>query len=535
MKNRLIKPIDQELSEYLRDESRAVGTAGSISFPRCLEEVINVIKELYDQDIPVTIQGARTGLAGGAVPLGGHVMNLSRMNAVSGMEIGEDGRFTVRCEAGVVLSQLNKMIESRKFDLSKWNKDSREAYKVFLNAEEQFFSPDPTEASATIGGMVANNASGARSYLYGSTRDHVIALKIVLFNGDTLSLRRGQHFASGRNLSILSDQGYRFDTALPTYKMPETKNASGYYIEDDMDAIDLFIGSGGTLGIITEIEVGLLPAPKVIWGVNFCFAEEKQAIRFVETVRSQVDNIASLEFYDGFALAILRNQKEENPAFAKLRPVEKRINSVIYVELHCDDEEAALKNLVQLADKMKESRGDAKDTLVARTVSDRDSLYFFRHAVPESVNMLIDNRRKVNPVIKKLAADMAVPDRYLSDIMELYRTMLKQYDLEAAIWGHIGDNHLHVNILPRDASDYEKGQALYRKWSSMVSKFGGAVSAEHGIGKLKTDQLKLMYGEKHIEEMRMLKKVFDPHELLCPGNFFEIRKNGRIDCGGEDL
>lgn len=535
MNNRLIKPIDQELSEYLRDESRAVGTAGSISFPRSRHDVITIIKELYDQDIPITIQGARTGLAGGAVPLGGHIMNLSKMNAVTGMGIREDGRFTIRCEAGVVLSQLNKMIESRKFDLSKWDKESREAYQAFLNADEQFFSPDPTEASATIGGMVANNASGARSYLYGSTRDHVTALKIVLFNGHTLSLCRGQHFASGRNLSVLSDQGYRFNAALPTYMMPETKNASGYYIEDDMDAIDLFIGSGGTLGIITEIEVELLPAPKVIWGVNFCFTEEKQAIRFVETIRSKVDHIASLEFYDGFALEILRKQKEENPAFAKLRPVDKRINSVIYVELHCDDEETVLKNLVELATKMKESGGDDKNTLVARTGFDRDSLYFFRHAVPESVNMLIDHRRKVNPIIKKLAADMAVPDRYLTDMMELYRTMLKQYELEAAIWGHIGDNHLHVNILPRDASDYERGQALYRKWSSMVSEYGGAVSAEHGIGKLKTDQLKLMYGEKHIEEMRMLKKVFDPRELLCPGNFFEIRKNKSIGCGGEDL
>lgn len=528
MKSSLIKPIEQEFCEYLRDESRAIGSAESISFPQNQTEVIEIISEMYAKGIPVTIQGARTGLAAGAVPFSGHVLNLSRMNRISGIRCSEDGRFYITCEAGTVLSQLNKAIESRKFNALKWSEESKAAFQKFLDVKEQFFSPDPTEASATLGGMVANNASGARSYLYGSTRDYVSALKVVLYDGDTLSLRRGHVYAKGRALNLVTDQRNGIKTALPTYIMPITKNTAGYFVEDNMDAIDLFIGSGGTLGIITEIELELLPKPNVIWGVNCCFVEEKFAISFVEAIRTQIKNTAALEFYDGSSLEILRRQKEENPAFAKLRTVDKRINSVIYVELHCESETGAIEDLIEIASAMVKCGGKEADTFVARTEADRDSLYFFRHAIPESVNMIIDQRRKENPTIKKLAADMSVPDQYLTDIMEMYRSTLKKSNLESAIWGHIGDNHLHVNILPKTTRDYEKGKALYQRWSSEVSKQGGAVSAEHGIGKLKIDQLALMYGEGHMEEMKMLKRAFDPKGLLCPGNFFTLDNVGEV-------
>lgn len=526
MRNRLIKPVDQDYYEYLRDESRAMGSAESISFPKSPSDVISIVQEMNVKGIPITIQGARTGLAAGAVPYGGHILNLSGMDRVLGMRCSQEGRFYVTCEAGVVLSRLNKMIESRKFNIANWNSVSKAALQELADAKEQFFSPDPTETSATIGGMVANNASGARSYLYGSTRDHVTALRVILCNGETLFLQRGDIFARGRTISIMTEQGNNIEVKLPSYIMPKTKNAAGYFIEDGMDAIDLFIGSGGTLGIITEIELELLPKPAVIWGVNCCFEEEKCAIGFVQTVRTKMKNIAALEFYDGSSLEVLRRQKAENPAFSKLRTVDKRISSVIYVELHCENEACAIENLREIAAQMQISDAKIEDTFVARTESDLDSLYFFRHAIPESVNMLIDQRRKDNPVIRKLAADMSVPDRYLADIMKMYRSALEKNNLESAIWGHIGDNHLHVNILPKSTVDYEKGKALYQKWSSEVSRYGGAVSAEHGIGKLKIDQLALMYGAEHIEEMRKLKVAFDPKGLLCPGNFFTIEGGG---------
>jgi len=520
MENSLIKSINEEFSEYLKDESRMIGTAESISFPKSEEEVVKIINEVYSKGIPITFQGARTGLSAGAVPQTGHIMNLSRMNSINGMRRDEKGNFYLTCQAGTILSQLRKQIEGRKFDISNWTIASKKAFEEFCNAPEHFFSPDPTESSATIGGMVACNASGARSYLYGPTRKYVTAVKIVLYNGDTLSIRRGEVFANGRHLKLVTDQGHRINAVLPGYQMPKTKNASGYYIENDMDAIDLFIGSDGTLGIITEIEIKLLPLPKIMWGISCCFEKESAAIEFVIALREQIKDIAAIEFFDENSLNILRIQKDENPAFSKLLPIEKRINTIIYIELHCENEKLAVENLVKIARLINESGGNEEDTFVARNDTDRDNLYFFRHAVPESVNMLIDKRKKKDPVITKLGTDMSVPDEYLKHIINMYRSMLKDYGLESAIWGHIGNNHLHVNILPNNEEEYKKGKALYNEWAANITRLGGAVSAEHGVGKLKANYLTVMYGEKHINEMAALKAVFDPKGLLCAGNMF---------------
>lgn len=134
--------------------------------------------------------------------------------------------------------------------------------------------------------------------------------------------------------------------------------------------------------------------------------------------------------------------------------------------------------------------------------------------------MLIDERKKVDPIITKLGADMSVPDRYLKEVVHLYRSGLAEYGLETAIWGHIGNNHLHVNILPRDGEDYRKGKELYAKWAEEITKMGGAVSAEHGVGKIKRDFLTVMYGKKHIWEMAQMKKILDPDYIFGRGNLF---------------
>ncbi len=520
MKSSLLKPMNEEYSEYLRDESRVTGSAESISFPKTQQDVINIINKLYPKGIPITVQGSRTGLAAGAVPKGGHIMNLSKMNSVTGMRRDEEGNFYIGLQAGTILSQLRKQIEGKKFDVSKWSADSKKIFSEFCESPEQFFSPDPTESSATIGGMVACNASGARSYLYGPTRNHITGLKIVLYSGQVLSIRRGEVFANGRTLHLVSDQGEGFTLQLPSYVMPKTKNASGYYIAENMDAIDLFIGSDGTLGIITDIEIKLLPLPEIMWGVSCFFEDQKNAVEFVIALREQLNNIASMEFFDGDALAILRKQKNNNPAFSKLLDIEKKMNASVYIELHCKDEELAIKNLTKVGQLMKESGGCEQDTWVARNDVDRDSLLFFRHAVPESVNMLIDERKKKDPVITKLGTDMSVPNHYLHHIMNMYYSMLNEQGLQSAVWGHIGDNHLHVNILPRNEADYKKGKELYAEWATRISKLGGAVSAEHGVGKLKANFLTVMYGQNHIDEMAALKATFDPKGLLGSGNMF---------------
>lgn len=287
-----------------------------------------------------------------------------------------------------------------------------------------------------------------------------------------------------------------------------------------MDAIDLFIGSDGTLGVITEIELELSPAPAVVWGVSCFFTDEEQALDFTVRARAELACVAALEFFDADALAILRRQRVESTAFSGLPVVPEQAACCLYVELRCDDEQAAYEELYRLGAVLEACGGSEELTWVGRTAIDREQQRFFRHAVPESVNMLIDERRKVDPTITKLGSDMSVPNERLHDVVRMYRETLHAEGLQTAIWGHIGDNHLHVNVLPRDAGDYARGKGLYRRWAQTVSEMGGAVSAEHGVGKLKRDFLWAMYGEGHVREMARAKCQLDPCGQLGRGTLF---------------
>ena len=256
-----IKPFTDEFEEYGRDESRSSGEASSISFPTSEDEVRAILRQLHAERVSVTVQGARTGLAAGAVPHGGHILNTSRTNRYLGLRRDEQGRFLLRVEPGVVLSELRKQLGKKVLPTAGWDQASLKAYEEFQDAPEQFFPTDPTEASACLGGMAACNASGARSYAYGPMRPHITGLHVALTDGDLVELQRGEVFAQGRRLSLVTVQGRTLELDLPAYTMPKTKNASGYFVADDMDAIDLFIGACGTLGVITELEIALQPAP----------------------------------------------------------------------------------------------------------------------------------------------------------------------------------------------------------------------------------------------------------------------------------
>lgn len=367
---------------------------------------------------------------------------------------------------------------------------------------------------------MACNASGARSYGYGPVRPHVSALRVVLADGDVVALRRGETRAHGRLLRLVTEAGRSLSLDLPTYEMPHTKNASGYYVADDMDALDLFVGSDGTLGAVTEVELALMPAPAVVWGVSCFFETEAAALDFTVAVRPALAHAAAIEYFDAGALSILRSQRENSAAFASLPAVEGRFACCVYVELDCDDEDEACAELYAIGDAVRAVGADEADTWVARTDVDRECQRFFRHAVPESVNMLVDERRRTNPAITKLGSDMSVPDERLHDVIELYRTTLAEAGLQSAAWGHIGNNHLHVNVLPRGDADFAAGKELFCSWAAEVTRMGGAVSAEHGVGKIKRGFLETMYGPEHVREMARLKRELDSAGQLGRGNLF---------------
>ncbi len=515
-----IRPFTAEYEEYRRDESRSVGEADSISFPTSEDEAREVLRELHASGAPVTVQGARTGLAAGAVPHGGHVLNVSRMTRYLGMRQDADGAFYLTMEPGVVLSELRKHLAAKNLAHAGWDEASLAALEAFEAAPEQFFPTDPTEASACMGGIVACNASGARSYKYGPARPHVTALHVALADGDLLVLHRGEQFANGRRLDLVTESGRELSLDLPTYTMPATKNASGYYVADGMDAIDLFIGACGTLGVITQIEVALMPAPAVVWGVSCFFASEAAALDFTEKARPALTRAAAVEYFDEGALNILRRQREASTAFSALPRLADDAAVCVYVELDCESEEEATAELYRLGEVLEATGGSEASTWVARTEVDRECQRFFRHAVPESVNMLIDERRRTDPTITKLGSDMSVPDAHLHDVFSLYRRTLAEAGLESAAWGHIGNNHIHVNVLPRDAADHRAGGELFAGWAAEVTAMGGAVSAEHGVGKLKAGFLATMYGPAHIAESARLKAQLDPAGQLGRGNLF---------------
>ncbi len=518
----LHKPMGDEYRDYLFDESRRIGCADSISFPGSENDIIEQLAWAREDGIPVTVQCGLTGIAGGATPNGGHILNLSRMDRVLGMRRDNDGAFFVTVEPGHKLSVLRAKLANKEFDSDGWSLDSKNALAAFCeDARVWVFPPDLTEASACIGGVVANNGSGARSFKYGPARPHVSALRIILIDGDFITIKRGDHFATGRSFALTTDGGNTLRGELPTYAMPDVKNAAGFYAKDDMDLIDMFVGSEGVLGIFSEIELRLSPAPLTAWGITSFFPGEKQALDYVVKVRDNISESAAIEFFSSEALLLLRRMRAENAAFEELPDLHDEWHTAVYVELHGDDAVGLEAALESLSGHIEACGGDPDATWFAESAHDIERFKGVRHAVPEAVNLLIGERKKELPELTKLGTDLSVPDDQLHAVMGMYHDDLNKAGLEYVIFGHVGNNHLHVNILPGTIDQYKQGKLLYLEWARRVVEMGGSVSAEHGIGKLKTEMLKTMYGDNGIEEMRTVKRIFDPDGRLNRDTLFE--------------
>lgn len=516
--------------EYLRDESRQTGTAESIIFPKTEEEIITSVKECYLNNTPITTQGARTGLAASAVPFGGHIINLCRMNKVTGAryEVEQD-RFFLKVQPGVLLAEVRKYLLNKSFITTNLDEESTNALNQ-IKKGEWFYSTDPTETSASIGGMAACNASGAKSFRYGSTRDHVESIRVVLSDGDILSLKRGLSYAVDGKFSLTTENGKIISGNLPEYKMPDVKkNTSGYYNKPNMDMIDLFIGSDGTLGIITEIEIELCRTQTSDWGVTIFMPDEEKALNLVRALRGEKlfkhmppikIQPSAIEFFSHKALEMLKFQQRTNPAFSSIQEIKDSYHTAIFIEIEGDSDQEIWEGIEELGNMITVLGGDEGATWVANNPTSLEKLHSFRHACPECVNMQIDEIKKSYSQITKLGTDMSVPDNKLKEVMKMYNEDIEINKLHAVIFGHIGNNHLHVNIIPRNMDEYKRGKELFLIWAEKIAAMGGAVSAEHGVGKLKVPFLQKMYNDEEIDEMRMLKEVFDPEQLFNRGTIF---------------
>lgn len=521
----LIRPLSSEYEEYLRDESRTVGHASKIAFPKTEAELTAVMRHCFASGMPVNVQGARTGMAGGASPLGGLVLNLSRMNRILGLRYdGDTDTYYLRVQPGVLLSQVRKALENKAFDISGWSAEAITALHS-VKAGALFFSPDPTESTASIGGMAACNASGARSFLYGATRRHVHALRVVLADGSLTELTRGAQKARGREFTLPLAGGGERKGHLPDFDTPQVKDA-GYYFRDDMDLIDLFMGSQGTLGVISELELILRKVPQLMWGCTAFLPHDEAALTYVRVLRGEklpslphfIYKPAALEFFNKNALEMIWKQKTITPAFQQLQELPPDFHCAVYVEFNDADRNMFWPVLGELSRAIEAVGGSSDHTWVANGPRELEKLIFFRHTVPETIDLLIDENKRNEPCITILSSDMAVPDHGLEKLFNIYKDDLSRTNLHWIIFGHIGENHLHPNIIARNKEEFLQGHQIFQKWARDVRDLGGTITAEHGAGKIKRELALILYGEENMAKLKAFKLSLDPQNMLGPGN-----------------
>ncbi len=448
---------------YLEDASGYQGHAEQLFLPSTEEELIAILRQANEARTPVTVAGAGTGVAGGRCPKGGWLVSMERFNRVE-------------VKPGFAIAGAGALL-----------KDVQSA----AAASGQFYAPDPTENSSAVGGNIACNASGSRSFLYGDTRRHIRALRVVLMDGTVLALRRGQIAPF----------------AIPDVPMPQSKkHSAGYWLKAGMDYLDLFVGSEGTLGVVTEAEVALLPAvPHLLTGVIF-FADDAAALEAVAAWRD-IASLRMLEYVDAGSLALLRARYDDIP---------KQARAALLIEQELDSEDSA--EIDAWDERLTNSPALYEASWFAATAADRERFRKFRHALPESVN---DTVRRNG--FLKLGSDFAVPFERNAEMMAFYREKLEaEFAGKYVVFGHIGDAHVHVNILPTTQAEFDRGREMMNEFAQQAVALNGTVGAEHGLGKRKAHLLSFQYTPEQLDAMKEIKRRLDPHWLLGQGTLFAV-------------
>ncbi|MEW6196407.1 MAG: FAD-binding oxidoreductase [Bacteroidota bacterium] len=481
----IIKNNIDEIQSYLSDASNYSGYCDSVCFPESDEEIIELLKSCSKDKIRVTVSGNGTGLTGSRVPEGGIVIFTGRLNKI--LELNETQKYVV-AQPGVILKDLQDFVEEKKL----------------------FYPPDPTERNCFIGATVATNSSGARTFKYGPTRDYILAIKVILADGDVINIERGQYKTNGYEALLTTENGRIISFELPKYEMPATKNTAGYFCKENMDLIDLFIGSEGTLGIITQIKLKLIDFTDEVLSCVVFFNSENDALNFIDEARklSKSDNLIDargLEFFDEYSLQFLQKDYPNIPAVAK---------SAVWFEQELivsgDDITSAWLELIIKHNGMEE------ESWIAVDKKEQEKFKDFRHAISWKVNEYITQRG-----LKKVGTDVAVPNDRFRDFYNWCKRKVKDADLKYVVYGHFGNSHPHLNMLPENHDQYLLAKKIYAEICAEAAGQKGTVSAEHGIGKLKRDYLYSMYGENVIKEMARIKLIFDPDSILSIGNIFD--------------
>ena len=414
-----------------------------VVWPLSSLEISQTLKFANEKRIPVTPWGAGTSLEGNPIPVeGGIVLDLQKMNHILEFR-AEDLQVCV--EAGVIYRELNQSLS--RFGL--------------------FFPPDPG-ASATIGGMVGNNASGIRTVKYGATKDYVLSMVIILPSGEVIRV--------GTNA---------------------IKSSSGY------DLCRLFVGSEGTLGVITEVTLGLIGLPAEFMAAVVQFNPIREATDTVIQIMRSGLSPAALEFLDAPTVQVV-NQ------FKKLSLEER---PTLFIEFHG----ASATGLKEELEVVKEICGENRSLRFASGIGreERNRLWEARYGVRESIKVN-------NPGFYPLVIDTAVPISKYSDMVAWGQKIVEKKGLKGYAFGHAGSGNLHMEILgiPEEKSQWQKVREAEEEIVHFALECGGTATGEHGIGIGKKKFMKKEHGESLVV-MKQIKELLDPNRIMNPGKIFE--------------
>ncbi len=410
---------------------------------RSTEQVSEIMKLAYTRAIPVTVRGSGTGLVGAAVPIeGGILLETTKMNKI--LEL-DRSNLTVTVQPGVLLMELAAFAEENDF----------------------LYPPDPGEKSATIGGNISTNAGGMRAVKYGVTRDYVRSLKVVLPNGE-----------------------------IETFGAAVAKNSSGYSLKD------LVIGSEGTLAIITEATLKLLPLPKFSLSLLVPFPDMKSAIESVPKIICSKVIPTAIEYMSRDTILFSESY------LGKRFPDTK---SDAYILLTFDGStEAEVNSDLETVAELCLSIG-AIDAYIVDTDERKKAVWSARGAFLEAIKASTTEMDE---------CDVVVPVKNVDAFIKYTHELAAVFNVRIPSFGHAGDGNLHVYVC-RDALDETAWKktlsACFDRMYAKAEELGGLVSGEHGIGYAKRDFLKKQYGETPIALMQGIKRVFDEKNILNPG------------------
>lgn len=435
---------DQSVVEkYAIDESEAAPVVpGAVVRVGTARDVSKVMQAASAHGVAVTPRGGGTGRTGGAVPLAsGIVLAFENCAQIKGIE--PDNLIAV-VEPGVVLADLHSAVEQQGL----------------------FYPPDPNSASScTLGGNVAENAGGPRTLRYGPTRDYVLGMQAVTAEGTELQLGK-------RTM----------------------KGVTGY------DLCALMVGSEGTLAVMTELTLKLLPKPEAVVTMMVLLPDLVTAGRAVGAALDRGYLPRCVEMMDSITLDIMRPT-------ASL-PIPQAAGAMLLVEL--DGDEIELERKLEACGNAMTDAG-ALDVLVAQTGSDRERLWAARRDLSRAL------RRSAG---FKLAEDVVVPRNRIPDLIERCREISQRFQVRMPSYGHAGDGNIHVNFLWDDPSDRPHVEQAIEQLFRNVIELGGTLSGEHGIGILKAPYLTLEQSPPLIALQEQIKAVFDPKGILNPGKIF---------------